>query len=84
MEAAQVFATVLADDGEDVTIRLDRRSHAVTRILWQQRFFEQALGACRHSHNEPLVQTHGGRLEPLKMFAWKRHLSTTVITTKSG
>ena len=45
MEAAQVFTTVLTDDGEDAPISLTRGSHAVTRGLWQQRFFEQAIGA---------------------------------------
>ena len=49
MAAAEVYATVLADDGEESVISLNRGSHAVTRVLWQQRFFEQAMGACRMS-----------------------------------
>lgn len=52
MEAAQVFATVLADDGDDAVVSLSRRSHAVTRVLWQQRFFEQAIGAHCISRNK--------------------------------
>ena len=51
MAAAQAYATVLADDGDDDVISLNRISHAVTRVLWQQRFFEQAMGA---RHMSPL------------------------------
>jgi hypothetical protein len=47
MLAAQVFATVLADAGERDVVTLSRASHAVARVLWQQRFFEQAVGAHR-------------------------------------
>ena len=45
MAAAQVYATVLADDGDDGAVSLGRGSHVVTRVLWQQRFFGQAMGA---------------------------------------
>ena len=41
--AAEVYATVLADDPQPIS--LSKASHAVTRVLWQQRFFTQALGA---------------------------------------
>ena len=45
MYASQVFATVLAEDSEGDEITLSRASHAEARVLWQQRFFEQAVGA---------------------------------------
>lgn len=43
--AAGVYTTVMAGEG-DQDISLSKASHAVGKILWQQRFFTQALGAC--------------------------------------
>ena len=45
--AAEVYATVLAGDGDQL-IALSKASHAVGRILWQQRFFTQALGEFKY------------------------------------
>ncbi len=61
MAAAQVYATVLADDGDEDVITLSRGSHAVTRILWQQRFFEQAMGAHRTSQHELPIRFNSSR-----------------------
>ena len=42
--AAALYARVLADEPGEV-VMLDKASHAAARVLWQQRFFTQALGA---------------------------------------
>ena len=55
--AAAVYATVLAEEGGQL-ITLSKDSHAVSRILWQQRFFTQALGA------------HKGTVNPADLINW--------------
>ena len=50
-----MLATALADDDDDVAVSLDRGSHAVQRVLWHQRFFEQAIGAHHDNHTSCLL-----------------------------
>ena len=76
--AAEVYATVLADDPQPIS--LSKASHAVTRVLWQQRFFTQALGAVTPA----LAFTQAISFSQCLMFSARAHISRGAIADLMG